>query len=242
MVRVKICGNRSIEEVLMAVHAGADAIGLIVGARHHTEDNLVADIASEILRDIPPFISTVLVTHFLFAEEIMDVYRKVPTHIIQLHDDIALNEIKAIRRYLPYVRIIKSVHVVNETAIETSRFLAPFVDAILLDSRTEDRIGGTGLVHDWSISRNIVSLINKPVILAGGLNPRNIVEAIKRVRPFGVDVNSGVEFLDGRKDPQKINDFVWLSKKCAEEFEAGSHSSSSNSQGNIKETFIKNIK
>jgi phosphoribosylanthranilate isomerase len=230
MVRVKICGNRSIEEVLMAVRAGADAIGLIVGTRHLTEDNLDANIASEILRDVPPFISPVLVTHFLFAEEIMDVYQKVTTPIIQLHDDIMPDEIKTIRTYLPCVRLIKSVHVVDKSAIETSKSLAPFVDAILLDSRTKDRIGGTGLVHDWSISSNIVSLIDKPVILAGGLNPRNIVQAIKHVRPFGVDVNSGVEFPDGRKNPQKINDFVRLSKKCVKELDTDSHFSTSNSQ------------
>jgi phosphoribosylanthranilate isomerase len=110
------------------------------------------------------------------------------------------------------VKLIKAIPVENVSAIETAECLAPYVDALLVDSRTKDRIGGTGMTHDWGISSKIVLRVNKPVILAGGLNTSNVLEAIRRVRPFGVDVNSGVEFEDGRKDPEKISGFVRLSK------------------------------
>ena len=214
MLKVKICGNRSLEEILMAARSGADAIGLIVGARHHTEDDLDSDTAAKLLQATPIFTSSVLVTHCLSAEEILNIYKQVPTTTIQLHDDIAIDQVNIIRQRLPGVPLIKAIHVEDETALEEARVFAHFADALLLDSRTEDRIGGTGHVHDWSISSRIVSSVEKPVMLAGGLTPQNVVEAIKQVKPYGVDVNSGVEFSDGRKNPDKIKDFIRLAKFC----------------------------
>lgn len=82
------------------------------------------------------------------------------------------------------------------------------MEAIIVDSRTRDRIGGTGMTHDWSISSEIRKNLRKPLILAGGLKPENLGEAILKVRPFGVDVNSGVEDREGRKDMEKVRDFV----------------------------------
>jgi phosphoribosylanthranilate isomerase len=216
MIRVKICGNRTIEEAFMAVRAGADAVGLIVGARYKTEDELDTYTAGEILTALPPYISTVLVTHLISAGEVIEIYQRVPTSVIQLQNDIMPREITKIKIHLPHVKLIKSIHVKNITAIETAKSFTPYVDALLLDSRTGDRIGGTGITHDWDISSKIVLQINKPVILAGGLNPGNVLEAIRHVRPFGVDVNSGVEFADGKKDPKKINDFVRLCKNICE--------------------------
>ena len=212
MIRVKICGNRTIEEAFMAVRAGADAVGLIVGTRYKTEDELDAHTASEILTALPPYISAVLVTHLISADEVMEIHQRVPTAVIQLQNDIILREITKIKKRLPHVKLIKAIHVENMSAIEIAKSFASYVDALLVDSRTEDRIGGTGMTHDWGISSKIVLQINKPVILAGGLNPSNALEAIRQVRPFGVDVNSGVEFEDGKKDPKKINDFVRLCK------------------------------
>jgi phosphoribosylanthranilate isomerase len=214
MVRVKICGNRNVEEALMAIHAGADAVGLIVGARYKTEDEIDTHIAGEILTAIPPYISSVLVTHSVSADDVLKIHQKVPTTTIQLQDNIAPHEITLIKKHLPNVKIIKSIHVTDITALENSQFLAPYVDALLLDSRTKDRIGGTGIVHNWNISRQIVSSVGQPVILAGGLRVDNVIEAIKLVKPFGVDVNSGLEFSDGSKDPQKVRDFICLCKKC----------------------------
>lgn len=212
MIRVKICGNRTIEEALMAFRAGADAVGLIVGTRYKTEDELDTHTASEILTALPPYISTTLVTHLISADEVMEIHRRVPTSVIQLQDEITPREITKLKNLLPHVKLIKAIHIENMTTIETAKSFAPYVDALLADSRTKDRIGGTGITHDWGISSKIVSQINKPLILAGGLNTSNVLDAIRQVRPFGVDVNSGVEFADGKKDPKKINDFVRLCK------------------------------
>lgn len=211
-MRVKICGNRSVQEIQLAAQAGADAIGLIVGARHNTEDNLDLDTAADLLTATPVFVNTVLVTHRIFADEILDIYEKVPASTIQLHDDISEDQIALLRKRLHDVPLIKAVHVVDDTAIELVEVFSPLVDALLLDSRTVDRIGGTGIVHDWSISARLVSATKKPVILAGGLTPDNVAQAIKQVKPYAVDVNSGVEFSDGSKAPEKVLAFVQVAK------------------------------
>jgi phosphoribosylanthranilate isomerase len=105
--------------------------------------------------------------------------------------------------------IIKAVHVEGEDSIEVARQAAPYADAILLDTRTEARLGGTGLTHDWAISRRIRDAVAAtPVILAGGLTPGNVTGAIRQVRPYAVDVNSGVSLQRGRKSPALVEAFV----------------------------------
>lgn len=212
MVRVKICGNRSIEDVSLGVSLGADALGFIVGARHTTEDALDPEFAGKLVRSVPVYVSSVLVTHLLTAEEVIETYKRVRTSMIQLHDDISVDNIKHIRKKLPYVPLVKAIGIVGDQAVVLARSYEPFVDALLLDSRSEGRIGGTGKVHDWSISRRIVATVRIPVILAGGLTPDNVLEAIDTVNPYGVDVNSGVEFPNGEKDPEKERTFVHLAK------------------------------
>jgi phosphoribosylanthranilate isomerase len=213
MIRVKICGNRTVEDILSAVEFGADALGLIIGTKYYSEDNLSIEKAITLFKYIPPFVSSVIVTHLLDAEEILAIYDKIPTSTIQLHNEIVPKEIQKIREKLPSVKLIKAIHVTDVSSIKTAKYFEMFVDGILLDSRTIDRIGGTGKTHDWSISKQIVSSVNKPVILAGGLNPENISQAIQYVQPFGVDVNSGVDLPNGDKDSDKIQNFIRLSKK-----------------------------
>jgi phosphoribosylanthranilate isomerase len=217
MVRVKICGNRSIDEILMAIQAGADAVGLIVGALHYTEDSLNPETANEILNRIPPFVNSVLVTHLLKAEDVLEVFQNVSTNTIQLQGNIEEREIRILKEMLINVKFIKTVHVQDERAIKIAESIAPLVDAIHLDSINGERIGGTGITHDWSISRRIVSRVNKPVILAGGLSPKNIEEAIAAVSPFAVDANSGLEYENGDKDPIKVRDFIRIAKRISHE-------------------------
>ena len=182
MVRVKICGIKSIDEVWMAVNAGANAFGLIVGATHKTEDVLKPEDANHILKKAPPYISSVLVTHLTTAKEILTIYMKVPACDIQLQDNISIDEIDRLRRDLKHVKLIKAIHVVNKDALETAKYFAPNVDALLLDSKTRFRIGGTGKVHDWNISRDIVESIEIPVILAGPV-VANATPARARIPP-----------------------------------------------------------
>ena len=153
-----------------------------------------------------------LVTHLTTAEEVIETYKRVRTSMIQLHDDISVDNIKRIRKKLPHVPLVRVIGIVGDQAVDLARSYEPFVDALLLDSRSEDRIGGTGKVHDWSISRRLVATVRIPVILAGGLTPDNVLEAIDTVNPYGVDVNSGVEFPNGEKDPEKERAFVHLAK------------------------------
>jgi phosphoribosylanthranilate isomerase len=187
---------------------GADAVGLIVGARHRTEDELSFEAAAGLLQAVPVFVQAVLVTHLITADEILKAHLQVPTPTIQLHDEIPQVEIRRLREQLPRVRLIKAISVTGPSAIEEALAFEDLVDALLLDSRTEDRIGGTGKTHDWTISRTIVVESSKPVILAGGLNPENVGQAIEVVRPYAVDVNSGVDLVNGDKDPDKVGEFV----------------------------------
>jgi phosphoribosylanthranilate isomerase len=207
-VRVKICGNRSLQDVNTIVQAGVDAVGLIVGTKYFSEDEISISKALEMADAVPPFVSTVLVTHLQTSREILSIYHKIRFSEIQLHNDIQPSEIALIRDSAPHARIIKAVHVADWNALDVARSYEDYSDGILLDSRTVSRIGGTGQVHDWSISKEIVRLIRKPIILAGGLNEENVLKAIQFVRPFGVDVNSGVDSSCGDKDEVKVRKFI----------------------------------
>lgn len=216
MIRVKICGNKNAEEIQTASEFGADAVGLIVGISHFSEDAIESSIASKLLNQIPVFVTPVLVTHMETSAKVLEIHEKVPTPIIQLQDDISVGEVEKIRKALPQVKLIKAVHVIDESSVNLAVTIASFFDAILLDSIVlkEDRIGGTGKIHDWNISKKIVSLVKKPVILAGGLTPDNVVDAISYVKPYGVDVNSGVDKVDRRKSSEAVRDFISRSKSC----------------------------
>jgi phosphoribosylanthranilate isomerase len=202
---------------MLAVEAGADAVGFLVGIRHLTEDSLVPTIAKHLVSQTPPFVNTVMVTHLVHANEILDLHDTLLTSTIQLHDELDPQEIETIRTARPHLTLIKAIHVVDDTAIEAAEIFAPYVDALLLDSRTAERIGGTGLSHDWNISQRIVASASKPVILAGGLNPSNVAEAIRKVKPYGVDVNSGVDDAEGKKDGAKLHDFIKGAKSFSPE-------------------------
>lgn len=215
-VRSKICGNRSADDVDAVVSAGAHALGVIVGARYVTEDEVSVDGAKALLERVPPFLQRVLVTHLVDADELLDVLRVLPVQVVQLHDAIPLEGIERLRHARPDLQLMKAVHVTGPDSLAAAQQFARHVDALLLDSRTEDRVGGTGQTHDWSLSRRIVEAVERPVILAGGLGPHNVERAIAEVRPHAVDVNSGVERPDGSKDPEKVRAFVRLAFGASE--------------------------
>jgi phosphoribosylanthranilate isomerase len=133
------------------------------------------------------------------------------TDTIQLCDALDSESLAALREALPGIRLVQVIHVTGPEAGQQARSLAAHVDALLLDSGnptlTVKELGGTGRVHDWSISREIRESVSVPVFLAGGLNPRNVGAAIQQVRPFGVDICSGVR-RDGRLDEAKLASFV----------------------------------
>ncbi|MEB3193700.1 MAG: phosphoribosylanthranilate isomerase [Cyanobacteriota bacterium] len=209
-MRVKICGVRSLADLQGVLAAGPDGVGFILGARHRTEDAVSPHRAAELVAALPPFVSSVMVTHLQEAAPIVALALQVRPTTLQLHDAIPPGAIQALRTALPGLKLIQAIHVVSDAAIAEAVALEPFVDALLLDSRTADRIGGTGQTHDWRISRRIVEACTKPVILAGGLTPANLASALAAVGPAGVDVNSGVETAAGDKDPERVRAFVRL--------------------------------
>ena len=213
-LRVKLCGIRSRSDLAAALNAGADALGFIVGARHRTEDELTPAAAAALVALLPPFTGSVMVTHLQQATPIIELILEVGATTLQLQDGIAPQELQAIRSAQPGVKLIQAIHVGDgDQSIAAAIAAEPLVDALLLDSRTADRIGGTGQTHDWSVSRRIVEQIGKPVILAGGLRPENLQAALETVRPAAVDVNSGIETASGAKDPQRAEAFVQICRR-----------------------------
>ena len=207
-MRVKICGVCRVEDAVAAAEAGADAVGCLVGLDRPSPEQVDAAAARAVYSVLPPFVTRVVVTHRTVLGEVAELVRASAATAVQLHGDFPLVAIPALREAVPFAAIVKCVHVTGEEAIAAAQAAARVADAILLDTKVRGRIGGTGKTHDWSISVRIVESVSKPVILAGGLNPDNVREAIERVRPFGVDVNSGTRGLPGTKDHAKMRAFV----------------------------------
>lgn len=216
-MRVKICGITNTQEALIAISSGADALGFLLGLVYPSNDEITIETARRIISGLPPFISSVLVTHQASTDWVVRTSRAIRCSTVQLHGDFPIENIPALRRAVPHLRVTKVVHVMDQTALDHAERTAPAVDAIHLDTRTESRLGGTGITHDWAISARIVQNSQKPVILSGGLNPENVREAIKVVRPYAVDVNSGVENPDGTKSLEKIASFTRLAKMSTAE-------------------------
>jgi phosphoribosylanthranilate isomerase len=210
---VKICGIQNINEATQAMEAGATAIGLLVGLTHKAEDQIDAVGARKIVNSLPKDFNSVLVTHLLRPDDVADLACIIQVRSVQIHGDMDLESLQKVRKLIPEKVLIKAIHVDDMSAADRALKYAAFVDALLLDTRTFDRLGGTGQVHDWSISKLIVErLAPLPTYLAGGLNPKNVGQAIEAAHPFGVDVNSGVEDQFGKKDRLKMNEFVALAK------------------------------
>jgi phosphoribosylanthranilate isomerase len=218
MCKVKICGIKSVHDARLADRSGADALGLLVGQTHTSKDFISPQAALEIYRAISPFIVPVLVTHLEDPESIVKLARLLPCPTLQLHGDMTTTVLRKLSRVLRPKKLIARVSVEGEKSIQRARELSAYADAIVLDTidRSTDRVGGTGLVHDWAISARIVRQSRVPVVLAGGLTPENVAEAIRIVKPWGVDVNSGVKKRDGGKDLKRMTNFIKRAKGIEE--------------------------
>jgi phosphoribosylanthranilate isomerase len=206
---VKICCIKSFEEAEMAIRYGATALGF-VSAMPSGPGPISEDLIAEIIPRIPPGILTFLLTSKQDAPTIIDQQRRTRANTLQLVDAVSFDTYRELRKALPSVSIVQVIHVTGSDALENAISISPFVDALLLDSGNPTlpvkQLGGTGRVHDWSISSLICSRVAIPVYLAGGLNPDNVVEAIRRVHPFGVDLCSGVR-TRGDLDETKLSRF-----------------------------------
>ncbi len=200
----------SVEEARLAVRLGASAIGLVSampsGPGVISETSIV-----EIAATVPPPVATVLLTSRVSASDIIDQQRYCRVNTIQLCDRVETSVYADLRAALPGVALVQVVQVVDETSVAEALALHDEVDALLLDSGNQSlptkELGGTGRTHDWTFSARIVSQSRLPVFLAGGLNAENVREAIRTVKPFGVDVCTGVR-TDDKLDEHKLAGFM----------------------------------
>ena len=209
-VRIKICCIATPEEARVAIDAGASALGL-VSAMPSGPGPIADEQIAAITRTVPPPVATFLLTCRQDAADVARQVRASGCNTVQVCDELADHDYATLRRELPNVRLVQVIHVEGEASIDEALAIAPQVDALLLDSGRPKgaikELGGTGRVHDWSVSKIIRERSPVPLFLAGGLNAQNVGEAIRTVRPFGVDVCSGVR-TEGKLDPAKLSRFV----------------------------------
>ncbi|WP_411967029.1 phosphoribosylanthranilate isomerase [Haloferax sp. YSSS75] len=203
MVRVKVCGVTRETDLRVVAAAGADAVGAICDVPVETPRDVSRERARELFDAAPPFLSTTLVTMPDSVEDARELVRDVEPDVLQLHADFSADELASLRD-----EGVRVVPVVEATAVERARAVAPAVDGILVDTPSESGAGGTGQTHDWEASRALVEAVDVPVILAGGLTPDNVAAAIRAVGPDSVDVASGVEATGGVKDHDAVRAFV----------------------------------
>lgn len=209
-VRVKVSCLRSAEEARQVVSFGVAAIGVASGlptATQELTDEQIAGIAGAVGDEIGTFLLTALED----PDEIVEKVKRCGVNTVQLWDRLPLGVYRDLRRALPDVSIAQSIHVIDETAIDQARDLADVADALVLSSTNPEPpfrwTDPHGRTHDWEISRRIVESVHVPVILSGGLTRRNVADAIRRVRPYGVEVCSGVR-RDGALDTSRLVRFL----------------------------------
>ncbi len=218
MTRIKVCGIMSESELFQAVFAGADAVGFVVeidDSRHC----LTAGEAADLISLVPVFTKSVAVIAPENVDEAVKLAARTKADVLQVHGSLAPKDLAELKSRV-HQKLVAAVAAGAAGAAGTAgagskeamRF-GMVADAVLLDTMVNGKLGGTGAVHDWNMSAEIVRSQKVPVILAGGLNPGNVAEAIRKVRPYAVDVSSGTE-TGGKKDPEKIRSFVREVRSC----------------------------
>jgi phosphoribosylanthranilate isomerase len=222
---IQIAGVRDMNEAQRLMDCGVHFLGFPLRLPVHQEDLSEADAAA-IIRAIRPPCYGVAITYQDAADDIAAFMDALGSSFVQLHGDIDTRQLERLRRLRPDLVVIKSLVVglrdERDLADGIER-LSGFVDAFITDTfdPTTGASGATGRTHDWAISRRLVALSPKPVILAGGLNAENVGQAIRFVRPAGVDAHTGVEDAEGRKNPAKVRKFVAEARAGFEWLRAG---------------------
>ncbi|MBF0371123.1 MAG: phosphoribosylanthranilate isomerase [Magnetococcales bacterium] len=198
MTRIKMCGITRLQDAQAALEAGADAIGLVFYEK--SKRCIDPEKARNIVRELPPFLSVVGLFVNEALEEIHRIASLVGLDIIQLHGDESPEMCQAVER-----RVIKALRIADG---EDLAGIASFIpdNGLLLDAKVAGSYGGTGHRFDWSLLKD--GQLPRHYVLAGGLNPDNVAEAVRQVAPYGVDVSSGVEVSPGIKDSAKMAQFV----------------------------------
>ncbi len=207
--RVKICCISSVEEARLAVDHGASALGL-VSSMPSGPGVIDEETIAEIAAIIPPAVSSFLLTSEQDARSIIGQQKRCRTNTVQLCDKIEQRDYRQLHAAMPGIALVQVIHVFGSESIDEAIAAAPFVNAVLLDSGNPKaaikELGGTGRVHDWSVSKAIRETLSIPVFLAGGLRPDNVGRAVGDVGPFCLDVCSGVR-TEGKLDEDKLSRF-----------------------------------
>jgi len=196
----------------MVLDAGATHLGFPFRLDFNQED-LTEEYAAQIINNLKISDEAVLITYLDKSDEIIKLADYLGCKTVQLHGPISLRELEKLRNDAPQLGIWKSLVVKNDNADELTnlvRSMENLVDAFITDTFNPETgaSGATGKTHDWRVSKKITELSKKPVIIAGGLNPDNVFDAIIQIKTFGVDVHTGIENADGRKDPDKVKAFI----------------------------------
>ena len=197
MVKVKICGITTVDDALMAVAAGADALGFVFHSL--SPRNIGVEAAAAIIREVPPFVQTVGLFVNVPIEYVNDTVEATGLDVVQLHGDETPEYCRLVGR-----RVVKAFRIKDIDSLEPIRRYS--VAGFLLDAWSPKAYGGTGMTFNWDIAK--VAEQYGPIILAGGLTPENVAQAVETVSPFAVDVSSGVESVPGKKDPEKVLAFI----------------------------------
>jgi phosphoribosylanthranilate isomerase len=213
-VCVKICGVRRPEDARVAVELGADAVGVLVGQSHPSGDFIQPSSAAAILQSLPKQVCGVLVSHLENPIALLELIEVIRPGALQIHSPMEPDGVQQLRRARPDLLLHKAVHSNIGNPLETIQLYGDLVDGFVADScnPATGQVGGTGLTHDWRISAELVKRSAKPLWLAGGLTPDNVAAAIEQVKPWGVDVNSGVKGPGGFKHPQRLQAFIQAAK------------------------------
>lgn len=217
----QIYGLTTPDDVAPVVAAGADHIGVVMDEGFDTWDAVDADTASAIFAVVPPTVRGVALSLHTDPVRIEATVRWLQpdiVHVVRVAEALQPTEVGALRHRLG-VPLMCTIPVRDNTAVDLARAVAPHADFLLLDTADPSTgvVGATGVTHDWATSAAIVGAVDVPVILAGGLGPANVAEAIRAVRPAGVDSETRTSRDDDRrrKDPEKVTAFVAAARAAA---------------------------
>lgn len=217
---IKVCGIKTVDELKVICRFPISHFGFIVGALYKSSDVISIEEAVGLLKCFKFFglrhPIPVVVTHLVELEDISYILSKLKVSWVQLQNDVSLEVVELLKIKFPYLKVIKAIHAndLESVVFHMVRAFEKVCDYILLDTRFEGKIGGTGRTHDWNVSCRIARFSRRPVILAGGLSHENVYDAVKIVKPFGVDANTRLKGSDGLKDPWKVYSFVVESWKA----------------------------
>lgn len=206
-MRVKICGMMRPQDVTAASGSGADAVGFVVGSPSSPR-NLELNRARRLIGKVPIFTTKVVVTSAKDPKTVLGILSRLKTDVLQLHQHNP-ELVRLIRKKHPNAELILATPIHDRTSIARASRTSSYSDAVLADTPGTGGMGGTGRTHNWKLTATLRNKIYPhPLILAGGLTPNNVHLAIRKVRPFAVDVSTGVEKKLGVKDHRKIREFI----------------------------------